>query len=81
MYNIPCCRLAVDAIIRNQMNIWHVLRAITNLKIGFVFTGQGAQWVNMGKELLAFPTFERSIIEEGVFLKKLGSNWKVRGKF
>ncbi|KAK0625506.1 hypothetical protein B0T17DRAFT_578452 [Bombardia bombarda] len=33
-------------------------------KIGFVFTGQGAQWPQMGKELLQFFPWTRSILEE-----------------
>ncbi|CZR67900.1 probable 6-methylsalicylic acid synthase [Phialocephala subalpina] len=32
--------------------------------IGFVFTGQGAQWSQMGKDLLAFFPWTRSILEE-----------------
>lgn len=33
-------------------------------RIGFVFTGQGAQWPQMGKELLKFFPWVRSILEE-----------------
>ncbi|KAH7629517.1 putative polyketide synthase [Sordaria sp. MPI-SDFR-AT-0083] len=33
-------------------------------KIGFVFTGQGAQWPQMGKQLLEFFPWTRSILEE-----------------
>ncbi|KAI8626383.1 hypothetical protein F5Y19DRAFT_221991 [Xylariaceae sp. FL1651] len=33
-------------------------------KIGFVFTGQGAQWPQMGKELLQFFPWTRNILEE-----------------
>ncbi|KAK4113196.1 hypothetical protein N656DRAFT_730717 [Canariomyces notabilis] len=34
-------------------------------KLGFVFTGQGAQWPQMGRDLLAFfPSITRSILEE-----------------
>jgi acyl transferase domain-containing protein len=33
-------------------------------KIGFVFTGQGAQWAQMGKELLEFFPWTRSVLEE-----------------
>ncbi|TQV91949.1 polyketide synthase [Cordyceps javanica] len=33
-------------------------------RIGFVFTGQGAQWPQMGKELLEFFPWTRSILEE-----------------
>ena len=33
-------------------------------RIGFVFTGQGAQWPQMGKDLLQFFPWTRSILEE-----------------
>ena len=33
-------------------------------KIGFVFTGQGAQWPQMGKDLLTYFPWTRSILEE-----------------
>lgn len=33
-------------------------------KIGFVFTGQGAQWPQMGKELLQFFPWTRDILKE-----------------
>ncbi|RYP39087.1 hypothetical protein DL767_002350 [Monosporascus sp. MG133] len=33
-------------------------------KIGFVFTGQGAQWPQMGKQLLQFFPLTRTILEE-----------------
>ncbi|KAK3949214.1 thiolase-like protein [Pseudoneurospora amorphoporcata] len=33
-------------------------------KIGFVFTGQGAQWPQMGKQLLEFFPWIRSILDE-----------------
>lgn len=34
------------------------------LKIGFVFTGQGAQWPQMGRDLLEMFPWTRSILEE-----------------
>lgn len=33
-------------------------------KIGFVFTGQGAQWPQMGKQLLEFLPWTKTILEE-----------------
>ncbi|KAL1857997.1 Type I Iterative PKS [Paecilomyces lecythidis] len=54
-------------------------RATKKPTIGFVFTGQGAQWCGMGKELLnAYPTFGRSIDKIGAYLKSLGAPFDVR---
>ncbi len=41
--------------------------------IGFVFTGQGAQWYAMGRQLLQYPVFLKSMEDSDRSLKKLGS--------
>lgn len=47
-------------------------------RIGMVFTGQGAQWYAMGRELLAlYPVFRRSIEEAETFLNALGADWSL----
>ncbi|KAJ5142544.1 Acyl transferase/acyl hydrolase/lysophospholipase [Penicillium bovifimosum] len=48
--------------------------AVRRPVLGFVFTGQGAQWAGMGKEMLqAYPVFKRSVLEIDEFLKDIGS--------
>ncbi|CAO2653522.1 Nn.00g029330.m01.CDS01 [Neocucurbitaria sp. VM-36] len=44
-------------------------------KIGFVFTGQGAQWAEMGLELLERPVFRASVEESAKILESLGCEW------
>nr|POE79798.1 compactin diketide synthase mokb [Quercus suber] len=41
------------------------------LKLGFVFTGQGAQWPHMGRQLLRFPGFLASIRHMDLMLAAL----------
>ncbi|KAF2490207.1 hypothetical protein BU16DRAFT_470125 [Lophium mytilinum] len=41
--------------------------------LGFVFTGQGAQWHAMGRELLSYPIFRRSVQDASDYLRSLGS--------
>ncbi|KAJ5185393.1 Acyl transferase/acyl hydrolase/lysophospholipase [Penicillium cf. griseofulvum] len=46
--------------------------------VGFVFTGQGAQWHGMGKELLStYPVFQRTMKEVDSCLKSLGATFSI----
>ncbi|KAI1412497.1 putative FSP1 [Hypoxylon sp. FL1857] len=47
-------------------------------RVGMVFTGQGAQWHAMGRELiLAYPPFKKSLQEADGYLKQLGADWSL----
>ena len=47
-------------------------------RLGFVFTGQGAQWHAMGRELIeAYPVFKASILEADRYLREFGCNWSL----
>lgn len=53
------------------------IRSHSCLKIGFVFTGQGAQYAKMGQQLLVYPVFRQSLEAAGAYFKSLGSNWSL----
>lgn len=47
-------------------------------RIGMVFTGQGAQWHAMGRELVdAYPVYRASLEEAEGYLKQFGANWSL----
>ena len=46
--------------------------------LGFVFTGQGAQWAGMGQELGIFPSFRESLEKAEEYLKEFGCPWRLR---
>lgn len=53
-------------------------RAAPTAKIGFIFTGQGAQWAGMGIELNESSSVFRSAIEESSqILESLGCEWNL----
>ena len=43
----------------------------------FCFTGQGAQWYAMGRELLAYEVYEASLRKADSYLKSIGAPWSV----
>ena len=46
-------------------------------RIGFIFTGQGAQWWGMGRELLHYPAFRTSLKRCGTVITSLGAEWSL----
>ncbi|KAL8730919.1 MAG: hypothetical protein Q9181_004491 [Wetmoreana brouardii] len=43
----------------------------------FCFTGQGAQWYAMGRELMAYEVYEASLRDADSYLKSIGAPWSV----
>ncbi|KAI1431558.1 hypothetical protein GGR50DRAFT_60444 [Xylaria sp. CBS 124048] len=51
------------------------LRPSDNLSSVWIFTGQGAQWFGMGRELLSYRTYRTRIEEAAAHLRSLGCEW------
>ena len=55
-------------------------RATKEPKLGFVFTGQGAHWYAIGRELSQdYPIFASAIDDADRHLKTLGASWSLIG--
>ncbi|KAK0709217.1 polyketide synthase [Lasiosphaeria miniovina] len=53
-------------------------KEIEPLRLGFIFTGQGAQWYAMGRELYEqYPTFTKSIAHADRYLTEIGAEWSL----
>jgi acyl transferase domain-containing protein len=53
-------------------------RSSNKARVGFVFTGQGAQWPRMGLELMEYTAFRDSVEAAGEYLtQKLDCSWIV----
>ncbi|KAI0879040.1 hypothetical protein GGS24DRAFT_486779 [Hypoxylon argillaceum] len=50
-------------------------KAMAPCNVSFVFTGQGAQWYAMGRELAAYEVFAASVNKSAVVISALGSEW------
>lgn len=56
-------------------------RAARDVGVAFIFTGQGAQYVNMGIELLRYPIFKATLSEIDTIFQQLGAEWSLFGKY
>ncbi|KAL2835360.1 hypothetical protein BJY01DRAFT_252737 [Aspergillus pseudoustus] len=57
-------------------NFHPAVRSKRPTNLAYVFTGQGAQWPAMGRELIErYEVFRHSLAEAGNYLKKLGCAW------
>ena len=77
------CRTYVVASSENELpalleqGVAQLNRTTGASKLGFVFTGQGAQWPLMGVELLVYPVFRRSLELATQHLHGRGCEWDV----
>jgi len=76
--------LDIDSLIRalDDPTKVSVAHARGSPKVGFVFTGQGAQWYAMARELIngPYPVFQDSLSKAALVLKRYGATWSLIGK-
>jgi acyl transferase domain-containing protein len=62
-----------------NLDISKATKADFNLQICYVFTGQGAQWAAMGRELLFYDTFRQSLEDSDTILRDMGCQFSILG--
>ena len=58
----------------------HIGRLSSTNKAAFIFTGQGAEWPQMGMSLMQYPTFANAFQKSEESLKRLGAEWSLFGE-
>ena len=64
----------------NGQSMSKAVRSTTIPKIGFVFTGQGAQWFAMGRELLSYAPFRLSMQDASSYMATLNPTFDLMGR-
>lgn len=53
------------------------VRSSKKLGLGYVFTGQGAQFPGMGRDLLAYPVYKSTLQRAELYLHDMGCQWSL----
>lgn len=64
----------------SETNFVKPTRTVNAPEIHFVFTGQGAQYQAMGRELMVYPVFQESVEGASDYVRRLGSPWSLFGE-
>lgn len=60
-------------VLQSKDSVAPVSQASRSPRLGFVFTGQGAQWARMGMELMEFPIFKDAVQASDSYLRDVSS--------
>jgi len=76
-----CIASSIDELCSSlEERISKPIRSSVAPKLAFVFTGQGAQWYAMGRELLSHEIFRKSLQAADTYLISLECPWSLLGK-
>lgn len=64
-----------------RRNLSKAVRSRVNPKLGYVFTGQGAQFAGMSQDLFGFPAYLNSLRRSEMYLDGFGCRWSLLSSF
>ncbi|KAE8355492.1 iterative type I polyketide synthase [Aspergillus coremiiformis] len=67
----------LEAQLESDSGLPEPISAQKSSRVGFVFTGQGAQYARMGHQLLQFSVFRESLDAATEYLKSHGCQWSI----
>ena len=70
---------SVSALRQLEVKMSAPIRSRVKPSLGFIFTGQGAQYAGMGRELQLFSVFRASLDRSETYLRRLGCIWSLKG--
>ncbi|KAL4890134.1 ketoacyl-synt-domain-containing protein [Aspergillus ambiguus] len=71
---------SMQDLLQSPIRLEQPIRSSQSPKLCFVFTGQGAQYFNMGRELMLYPVYAQSMQTADTYLKTLGCPWSLTGE-
>lgn len=74
------CNDAVALLEQSSVKPHRVNKSSTAPGVAFVFTGQGAQWFAMGRELFTQPVARMSLEAAGKYLVEIGCPWSLTSR-
>ncbi|RFU79284.1 polyketide synthase [Trichoderma arundinaceum] len=67
----------LDGLKKIELGSIRPVKALADARTVFIFTGQGAQWAEMGLELLSYPLFADSMQKAERELIRMGATWRL----
>ncbi|KAI0429432.1 hypothetical protein F5Y09DRAFT_342635 [Xylaria sp. FL1042] len=60
-----------------KISLLKAIRKSSEVGLAFVFSGQGAQYINMGLDLLRYPVYQATLKNIDIIYRDLGCEWSI----